>query len=277
MHHPLAARSSAHSNATLGYGLESSPFMVKEDDDCAKFNREDFIYLAKMSEQCERFDEMLGFVRKFISMSDTVLTPDEKHVFAAAFKNAVGNRRAELRVLTVIEQKEQRKTNIVDEQLVMVERYKKDIETELNTLCTELIRLVDDKLLPLSKTPLNEIYYKKMKGDYFRYLAEFMPEDDKGNIIENCEKSYLEADKLAKVNLPPTHPLRLGLQLNMSVFEYEVLQQPGRAVHLASTALDEAFANIDKIKEENFKESTLIMQLLRDNLTLWTAENTAES
>lgn len=277
MHQASGGRSSAQSNATLGYALENSPFIIKEDEESSKFNREDLIYLAKMSEQCERFDEMLGFVRKFVKMSDTVLTPDEKHVFAAAFKNAVGNRRAELRVLTVIEQKEQRKTTVLDEQLSMVERYKKDIEIELSTLCTELIRLVDDKLLPLSKNPLNEIYYKKMRGDYYRYLAEFMPEDDKGNIIENCEKSYMEADKLAKVNLPPTHPLRLGLQLNMSVFEYEVLQQPGRAVHLASTALDEAFANIDKIKEENFKESTLIMQLLRDNLTLWTSDNAADN
>lgn len=86
-----------------------SPLVVREDEECSKFTRDDFIYLAKMSEQCERYDEMLGFVRRFVSMSDSLLTPDEKAVFAAAYKNAVGNRRAELRVLTVIEQKEQRR------------------------------------------------------------------------------------------------------------------------------------------------------------------------
>lgn len=262
---------------------ENSPLIVREDEAASKFNREDFIYLAKMSEQCERFDEMLGFVRKFLSMSSCMLTPEEKHVFAAAFKNAVGNRRAELRVLTVIEQKDQRRSNFQEDNLSQIVLYKEIIRKELQTLCFELIDLVDDKLLPLSKNPTDEVYLKKMKGDYFRYLAEFMP-DIEGNrqegqgkneqiaIIQNCEQCYREADILAKNNLPPTHPLRLGLQLNMSVFEYEVLQRPGRAIQIASTALDEAFANIDKIREENFKESTLIMQLLRDNLTLWSSE-----
>lgn len=249
----------------------SSPLIVREDEGSSKFTRDDFIYLAKMSEQCQRFDEMLGFVRKFISLSDNLLTPEEKHVFAAAYKNAVGNRRAELRVLTVIEQKEQRKTNIQDDHPTQIAIYKQAIEGELKSLCTELIKLIDDKLLPASKNPSNEIYFKKMRGDYYRYLAEFIGEGESNQVIELCEKSYMEADKLARNNLPPTHPLRLGLQLNMSVFEYEIVQKPGKAIQIASLALDEAFANIDKIKEENFKESTLIMQLLRDNLTLWSS------
>lgn len=251
-----------------------SPLVIVEDGDCAKFSREDFIYLAKMAEQCERFDEMLGFVRKFVAMGDSPLTPDEKHVFAAAYKNTVGNRRAELRVLTVIEQKEFRKGGTQDtSMMVNIERYKKTIEEELSSLCYELIKLIDDRLLQNSKNPNNEIYFKKMKGDYYRYLAELMSEDkDNAAIVENCSRCYAEADKIAKSSLPPTNPLRLGLQLNMSVFEFEIQQQPNKAVKIATTALDEAFANIDKIKEENFKESTLIMQLLRDNLTLWSQD-----
>lgn len=249
---------------------KESPLVILEDADCAKFSREDFIYLAKMAEQCERFDEMLGFVRKFVSLGDSLLTPDEKHVFAAAYKNTVGNRRAELRVLTVIEQKEQRKGNVDQTTLSNIAAYKKTIEDEMITLCHELIKLIDDRLLQNSKSPNNEIYFKKMKGDYFRYLAELMSEqEDNAAIIQSCSRCYAEADKVAKSSLPPTHPLRLGLQLNMSVFEYEIQQQPNMAVKIATAALDEAFANIDKIKEENFKESTLIMQLLRDNLTLW--------
>ena len=243
-----------------------------EDDECNKFGREDFIYLAKMCEQCERFDEMLVFVRKFIALTDSALTVEEKATLASAFKNTVGNRRAELRVLTVIEQKEHRQQNYVDDHAQHIQKYRKQIEKELESLCKELINLIDSKLLPMSKIPNNEIYFKKMRGDYYRYLAEFSVEEDCSHIVEACDKSYSEADRLAKTVLPPTHPLRLGLQLNISVFEYEVLQRPGRAIQIASTALDEAFANIDKIKEDNFKDSTLIMQLLRDNLTLWSSE-----
>lgn len=45
-----------------------------------------------------------------------------------------------------------------------------------------------------------------------------------------------------------------------------------RACHLAKQAFDEAIAELDSLNEESYKDSTLIMQLLRDNLTLWTSD-----
>jgi len=72
--------------------------------------------------------------------------------------------------------------------------------------------------------------------------------------------------------LPPTHPIRLGLALNFSVFYYEILNSPDRACHLAKQAFDDAIAELDTLSEDSYKDSTLIMQLLRDNLTLWTSD-----
>ena len=83
--------------------------------------------------------------------------------------------------------------------------------------------------------------------------------------------------------MPPTHPIRLGLALNHSVFYYEIRNKPEKACELAKKvskceynkltlycvqAFDDAIAELDQLKEDSYKDSTLIMQLLRDNLTV---------
>ncbi|XP_016386970.1 14-3-3 protein beta/alpha-B-like, partial [Sinocyclocheilus rhinocerous] len=91
--------------------------------------------------------------------------------------------------------------------------------------------------------------------------------------VENSQKAYQDAFEISKKEMQPTHPIRLGLALNFSVFYYEILNSPENACHLAKTAFDEAIAELDTLNEDSYKDSTLIMQLLRDNLTLWTSEN----
>lgn len=64
--------------------------------------------------------------------------------------------------------------------------------------------------------------------------------------------------------------------MNFSVFYYEILNSPDRACHLAKQAFDDAIAELDSLSEESYRDSTLIMQLLRDNLTLWTSSEGGE-
>ena len=85
--------------------------------------------------------------------------------------------------------------------------------------------------------------------------------------------SQQNATDVAQTELTPTHPIRLGLALNFSVFYYEILNSPDRACHLAKQAFDDAIAELDSLSEESYRDSTLIMQLLRDNLTLWTSSD----
>ena len=110
------------------------------------------------------------------------------------------------------------------------------------------------------------------KGDYHRYLAEFATGDDRKHAAENSLNAYKAANDVALQELAPTHPIRLGLALNFSVFYYEILNSPDRACRLAKNAFDDAIAELDTLSEESYKDSTLIMQLLRDNLTLWTSD-----
>nr|CAI5823636.1 unnamed protein product [Callosobruchus analis]CAI5833886.1 unnamed protein product [Callosobruchus analis] len=99
-----------------------------------------------------------------------------------------------------------------------------------------------------------------LQGDYHRYLAEFATGNDRKDAAEHSLVAYKSASDIAMTELPPTHPIRLGLALNFSVFYYEI------------AAFDDAIAELDTLSEESYKDSTLIMQLLRDNLTLWTSD-----
>ncbi|KAF5915204.1 hypothetical protein HPG69_011667 [Diceros bicornis minor] len=118
--------------------------------------------------------------------------------------------------------------------------------------------LLEKFLIPNASQAESKVFYLKMKGDYYRYLAEVAAGDDK------------KAFEISKKEMQPTHPIRLGLALNFSVFYYEILNSPEKACSLAKTAFDEAIAELDTLSEESYKDSTLIMQLLRDNLTVST-------
>merc|ERR1712050_339041 len=98
----------------------------------------------------------------------------------------------------------------------------------------------------------------------------------KTKAAENARLAYDEAQKVAEKDLAVTHPIRLGLAFNFSVFQYEVLQNPEEACKMARTAFEDAIAELDNVAEDSYKDSTLIMQLLRDNLTLWTSDEGGE-
>merc|ERR1719336_72738 len=112
------------------------------------------------------------------------------------------------------------------------------------------------------------VFYLKMCGDYKRYLAEMM-DDSEGTLKNAAIKYYEDAYATAELILQATHPTRLGLSLNMSVCYYEIADQKKEACELARSAFDLAIQQLDGLSDDNYKDSTLIMQLLRDNLTIW--------
>jgi len=141
---------------------------------------------------------------------------------------------------------------------------------------TTRLKILGETLIPNAEAGEAKAFYLKMQGDYYRYLAEVALGDDRAKIMSNSQDAYCAAFDIAEAEMPPTHPIRLGLALNFSVFHYEILNNPEEACTLAKTAFDLAIAELDTLSEESYKDSTLIMQLLRDNLTLWTSDTAAE-
>merc|ERR1719221_133404 len=195
---------------------------------------------------------------------------EERNLLSVAYKNAVGSRRAAWRIISSVAEKEKTKGN--DAQAGFAQEYRGKVEAELDKICKTILGLLDTKLIPKTAAGESKVFYVKMKADYYRYIAEFTSGSKKDEASQNAKAAYAEATAVAEKDLVVTHPIRLGLALNYSVFMYEVLNQPEDACKMARTAFEDAIAELDNVAEDSYKDSTLIMQLLRDNLTLWTSD-----
>ena len=103
----------------------------------------------------------------------------------------------------------------------------------MRDICQDILDLLEKNLLPNAVSGESKVFYLKMKGDYHRYKAEFATQEDRKEAAENSLVAYTKANDIAQNELPPTHPIRLGLALNFSVFYYEILNTPDRACRLA--------------------------------------------
>jgi 14-3-3 protein epsilon len=235
-----------------------------------KMERDSLVYKAKLAEQAERFDEMVADMKE-VSRQPQELTVEERNLLSVAYKNVIGSRRASWRVVSSIEQKGDA------DKMTLIKDYKAKIEDELVTICNDILSIIEESLIPNSTSEEAKVFYYKMKGDYHRYLSEFQTGDARKDSASAALDAYQAASGIASSDLPPTHPIRLGLALNFSVFYYEILNSPDRACHIAKQAFDDAIAELDTLNEESYKDSTLIMQLLRDNLTLWTSDQAGDN
>jgi len=246
--------------------VETAKFKNSDDEN----NREELDQIAKLAEQAERYDDMATAMKRVTEMEGE-LSNEERNLLSVAYKNVVGARRSSWRVISSIEQK----TEGSDKKQTAAKEYREKIEKELNDICQDVLDLLDNYLIPRASTAESKVFYLKMKGDYYRYLAEVAGGSEREKVVASSMIAYNEATESATAELLTTHPIRLGLALNFSVFYYEIKNDPDNACQLAKKAFDDAIAELDNLQEDSYKDSTLIMQLLRDNLTLWTSEQDA--
>jgi len=252
------------------------------------------VYMARLAEQAERYEEMCASMKE-VALEMEPLGLEERNLLSVAYKNVVGARRASLRTIAGVEARERERQHAGDEgaegRLARIASYRRRIEDELEEVCGAVLGLIDSRLIPANpglraqqeqEDAESQVFYQKMRADYYRYLAELREAGpvSHGALARDpdayrAEASYKAASKLAQTGLPPTHPIRLGLALNYSVFLHEVLKQSPEACERAKQAIDDAIAELDcaaSLDAASYRDSTLIMQLLRDNLALWAEE-----
>jgi hypothetical protein len=231
---------------------------------------EESIFMARVAEQSERFEDMVDFLKPVLETKGTALSTDERNLLSVAFKSLISSKRTAWRTISAIEQnpKYQKFSGSLS-------AYKHKIETALYADCERIIEIVRSKVL--SKAGAEDeprSFFVKMVGDYYRYIAETAQGEKLEQVKGEALKAYQEA---LKIPLPPCNPIKLGLALNFSVFYYEVMKDQRQACVLAEESLQLALDKIDEISEEDFRDAKSIIELLKENLALWKDEDGANN
>jgi hypothetical protein len=162
--------------------------------------------------------------------------------------------------------------------LPFIQEYKKKVEEELTKMCNNVVVTIENKLLKKSTDAEARVFYLKMKGDYFRYIAEYNHGETRQNIINGALESYNRAIEEAK-QLSSFHPISLGLTLNLSVFYYEIMNNHEEAIKIAKHTLDAVSNDLNNLDEddESNRDAVSIINLLRENLEMWKIEAEEEN
>nr|XP_010909801.2 14-3-3-like protein 16R [Elaeis guineensis] len=226
--------------------------------------REKNMYMAKLAEKANRYDEMVEFMEKVAAAAaeeGKELTLEERNLLSVAYTTIVDDRRNSRKIVSSTEQEESRGN---EDYAADIRDLRAKIEDDLTSRCAGILRLLDASLIPSASAAHSKVFYNKMKGDFHRYLAEFKTGSEREDAAKSALAAYNSAQDIAMAELAWSHPIRLNLCLGFSVFYYRILDSPGQARTLAKQALDGANAE--------HKASRRLMQCIENNLELWTPD-----
>ena len=229
------------------------------------------VYLAMLAEQCSRYEDMMAFLEEMVKSKSEDLSSDERNLLSIAYKNTISLDRQAIRTLLAYESKEAKKAE--SPYLEYIREYKQKVQKELEDLCNKICETIDTNLLPKANTDEAKVFYHKMKGDYYRYIAENVDGDTKKKYSDLGLSAYNAALDAAN-SIDYKNPIKLGLALNLSVFYYEVVGDKEQACKLAQETLDkskEALNGVDE-EEDEVKDAMSIVNLLQENLSMWNSE-----
>lgn len=235
------------------------------------YSKEELIYLAKLYERAERHEEAVNFIYDYIK-AKPIMNSDERLCFSNCFKNLLSIKRSSLKYLVTLEKKEKKDSaNRGYAQEII-----KAVEEEYNEIINLMHDILDNYLIPNSKKAEAQVFYMKLKADYYRYKAEYAKGEDLEAAIDMAEQAYNEAYMLAEDELPITSINRVGLSLNFSLFYYEQKNMIDEAIVIARNCFDDAIKVVDDIDADKAKDYILLVQLLKENSIFWSTEKADE-
>lgn len=229
--------------------------------------REMAFFMARTLDQMGRYDGVINYIKKAAGINSKFETEDLKFV-TAAVKRAATPLRNHIRFIdrVICHQKSKGATNIV-ERLTF---YQIDLQKELKNFCYDIIRVIDRRLFPSSRSFDDQIIYLTLQGDLYRYYCEVAPEYDQWEARNGANECYDKAMTIARDHLLATNATRLNTILNMTVFMAQILEKRQEAIHESRNTIESVS---DCMKTEGIKgltaEAQSALDLMNKNIVIW--------
>ena len=242
--------------------------MSSESQKKNKYSREELIFLSKLYTKAELYKEVINFIKEFIKLNPKI-EKEECDIISTGFKNMISDKRASWFTLNSMEHKEKKKKrNTVKE----IKEIKNHIENEIRETCKELQDLVDKELLPKNEEDEILVFLYKLKADYFRYICEFAEGNEYQDNLIKAEEYYKKAYEIADKKLPIINCNRVSVALNYAIFLYETKKDKKSGFDIAQNTFKESMKFIDDLEKPKYRDTLLIIQLLKENIIFWNSE-----
>lgn len=222
---------------------------------------------AQVAFEAKRYDDSIRYFNELIRYNPR-LSKTQRELFSNACRRSISSARNSIQIINedIISYEKKGDLDTVNQ----LEDIQKSLKAEITKACNNIIETLDLCLLPVASETQSIVFYNKIKGDYYRYLAEITPNDDTNS--SRARASYEMAMKSVGDNIKMADPIYLGLILNFCVFQYEILGMKDEAIDRADVSFNEAIRYLEELDEQEYAESTTILQLLRDNIAIWREE-----
>jgi len=242
--------------------------MSSESQTKNKYTREELIFLSKLYTKAELYKEVINFIKEFIKLNPK-LEKEECDIISTGFKNMISEKRSSWFTLQSMERKEKKKKkNTIKE----IKEIKNHIENEIRETCKELQDLVDKELLPKNEEDEVLVFLYKLKADYFRYICEFAEGNELLDNLIKAEEFYKKAYEIADKKLPIINCNRVSVALNYAIFLYETKKDKKNGFDIAQNTFKESMKFIEDLEKPKYRDTLLIIQLLKDNIIFWNSE-----
>ena len=228
------------------------------------YNENNYLFLTKLFNCSENYPDMVKAINKYIELNPK-LSKEENKLLCNAYKNVVSDKRNSLQILLREESKQSNK-------LHEISIIKEKITSELKEIFKEIHSVLDRYLLPNAQDSESKILYMKLKADFYRYHCEFAEGEEFEEMSNNARKMYKEAFDLAEKELPLYNEVRLGLVLNYSVFEYDIMDNKNEGYEMASKIYNDTMKILDDVEKKRSSENLLFIQVIKENINTWSNE-----